>query len=469
MADDMLTGSLEENVLTILCYNAANAPALAVRITPDLFSTRAYRDIAKVAINHLERFNVPPGAHLRDMFEDKLRKGTDDGKLLRQTFDAMDALAPDIQADYVLAELDNFIESRHLSNALETSMELLAKGKLREAQDAVHAMSSTRQASPGVWLHKPEESLAFLDVEDTELFSSGIPALDAMQCVPRRRGLFLWLAPPNAGKTWALINCGQANIMRGRNVLHVTLEMEEADIAQRYVQAMFALTDGERDAGVIRTPNFIRDDLNRVVSMEFNEYDAGKLNADRRDEIADRLRGMSTRGKLLVKSFPSGSLSVPQLSAYLQFLRRTGFVPDIVLLDYWDLMAISADNLRVETGRVGVMLRGLAQVEDIAMVTATQGGRASATAKVTRGQHVAEDWSKMMTTDSVVTYSQTEPEESLNLARLWVEKARKAKRHYMVLVSQSYATGQFCIDSALMDSRLREQVKAMTGGEDAKD
>jgi hypothetical protein len=247
-------------------------------------------------------------------------------------------------------------------------------------------------------------------------------------------------------------------------VLHVSLEMEEEWIAQRYVQNLFALTDKEPET--LRTPIFNLDDLGRCVEINFAEHDYVALQNERRAEYADKLTHMRNRGRLLVKSFPSGSLSVPQLSAYLQWIiKREGFKPDLVLLDYWDLMKMDAKNLRIETGRLGVELRGLAQVMDFALATATQTGRAGAVSGHTREQHISEDYSKMMTSDDVVTYSQTEAEERLGLARLWVEKARQARKHYMVLISQSYATGQFALDSALMDSRLREQVKTMTGGD----
>ncbi len=462
---DSLTGSLEENVLTLLCFDAQNAPALATRITPELFSTLAYRQLAKVAINHLERYHTPPAAHLRDLFEDKLRRGTDDAKLLRQTLDAMDALAPGIQPQYVLAELDTFIETSALSRALETAMEDLSRGKLKEAREALHTVRTHPGKRKGIWLHKPEESLAFLEQTAEDLVSSGIDALDIRRCCPNRRGLFGMFAPPNYGKTWGLVNCGKANIIRGYNVLHVSLEMNEHQIAQRYIQQIFALS--KDDIGSVRTPSFSRDDEGRCTGMDFNQYDVRQLTEDMRPELITRMSSLKSRGKLRIEHFPSGSLTVPQLAAFMEYLaRQEDFVPDVVLVDYWDLMKIDASDVRVSTGRIGVELRGLADVTNSAFVTASQIGRAGTKAKMARGTDVTEDYSKMMTTDTVVIFNQTEAEEKANLARIWVEKSRDAPKHYMVLISQSYATGQFAIDSVFMDARVKEHAKQMVGDSD---
>jgi hypothetical protein len=341
-------------------------------------------------------------------------------------------------------------------------MELLQKGKLEAAQDAVHNVNTKRSMSSGIWLHDTTQSLNFLNVNEEDRMASGVNVLDDMGACPARETLFLFLAPPNKGKSWFLVNAGRANIMHGRSVLHITLEMSEDKTSQRYVQNIFALS--REDVPLIRVPKFKRDELGRCIDIDFNEFDATSMSSTRREELEYQMQPFRQRAPLLIKGFSSGSLSTQQLSAYLEYLaRQQKFVPDVVLIDYWDIMKIDKNNMRIDIGDVGVQLRAIAQDRKLAMVTCTQGNRATATAKEVRRQHVAEDWSKMMTSDTVVTYSQTDAEEGLGLARLYVDKSRDTKRGYTVLVSQSYSIGQFAIDSVLMNSRLRERTKKLSG------
>jgi DNA primase len=76
---------------------------------------------------------------------------------------------------------------------------------------------------------------------------------------------------------------------------------------------------------------------------------------------------------------------------------------------------------------------------------------------------VSEDISKVNTADTVLTYSQTEQEHRVRMARLYVDYARNAERGTTILMSQSYATGQYVLDSALMQNVYWERLKQVTG------
>ena len=80
-------------------------------------------------------------------------------------------------------------------------------------------------------------------------------------------------------------------------------------------------------------------------------------------------------------------------------------------------------------------------------------------AKVVKDDMVAEDVSKIATADNVITYSQTEQERKLGLARLWVSNARNDEDKFMILISQCYAAGQFCLNSTLMLSDYEEIIR----------
>jgi hypothetical protein len=80
---------------------------------------------------------------------------------------------------------------------------------------------------------------------------------------------------------------------------------------------------------------------------------------------------------------------------------------------------------------------------------------------------VAEDWSKIATSDTVLTYNQTAKERELGLARIYVSNARSEFDKITVLIAQAYSVGQFSLDSALMQDEYWSQILGdPRGGDD---
>jgi hypothetical protein len=177
-------------------------------------------------------------------------------------------------------------------------------------------------------------------------------------------------------------------------------------------------------------------------------------------ELADRLAPFQRRGQLLVKHFPTGTLTLGMLVAYLDSLDKTqGFKPDILLLDYLALMNIDTRDLRVAMGKLARDLRGLAAIRQFAFMTVVQAHRRALTAGLVTAGAVAEDWSIVHTADTFLTFSQTPHEHKQGIARILIDKARNAQDKWIALVTQSYARGQFHLDSSYFGAALREQLE----------
>jgi hypothetical protein len=259
--------------------------------------------------------------------------------------------------------------------------------------------------------------------------------------------------------TWWLIQVGKSGIQFRHKVLHITLELSEEKTAKRYIQSLFGLTANE--AQQVKSTLFVRDPVSQAVRFDVINFERNSVYAERKD-IQNKLLWMG-RSELLIKEFPTGTLSTEHLMLYLDSLKRErGFVPDLIVLDYAELMKIDAQLLRIDTGRLYKELRGISGA-GYALVSASQGNKESANAKVVDSTNVAEDWSKVGTADMVITYSQTIEEYRLGLARIFTPKARDAGDRFMTLISQSYPIGQFCLDSVPMNMELTEQMNAISG------
>jgi len=157
---------------------------------------------------------------------------------------------------------------------------------------------------------------------------------------------------------------------------------------------------------------------------------------------------------LVIRQFPTGALTVRELKAYLDSLEMSQrIVPDLLLVDYADLMSVGTRDYRHELSTLYKDLRGLAVERNIAVATASQANRESSGKKFITGRGVAEDFSKIATADVVITYNRTEAEMRLGTARLYVDKGRNEEDKFSVLIAQNYKTGQFCLGSTRMMDR----------------
>lgn len=463
-----LKGALEDNILTLLCWSERHCATAVLRLSPTLFSTRVYQQIAERAFEHVRRYSAPPKGHIRDLLEDDLRKG-EHSKFLGRTIDAMEELAADYQEEYVVSCLDRYIQQRNIALAIEKASDALQAGDVEQAKEALYiADLGGKPASPGLWVHDPDAMLSFLEKRDENIFSSGIQIFDERGVTPARKELWIFMAPAKRGKSWHLLEIGKVNMLRGKSVLHLSLENSEEVTARRYVQALFALTKDR--AKTVRTAMFTKSTTGQCTSIEYDTRTADGIEEVPRMKLADKLRAFGKRGRLLIKEFPTRTLTMPQLIAYLDMLEKTmNFRPDMIIVDYPDLMKVKTENLRVDLGTIFQELRGVGVQRNAAMVVATQGNRVSASARVVNETMVAEDYSKIGTADVVIAYSQTGEERRVGLARLLVSNARNAEDKWIALISQSYATGQFCIDSVFMNRYLESEIEKLSGNEEGPD
>ena len=462
----MLYGAKEDNVLTALVWSPEACTEIAMRIKPNVFSTRGYRTIAEAAIAYVLKYKKPPGNHCRDELDDKMQGQTAEAKFLILTFTQMEELKDSLNPQYVLDNLQKFIEKQNMINGLEKASDALESNDLAAARKYMRNAMVDASFKHGIRMNVPEEALRFMDKdEDTEFFPSGVAELDRSGVRPHRKTLFLTMAPSNKGKSWWLVEIGkQAAYIYRKNVLHITLEMSEDQVAERYIQAMFSMARGE-DVKNLRSTIALTDNNGIYTGFKTTkDRDVLGLRKEVKEQVAKKLKAFSTdKPRVIVKEFPTGSLTVEQLEAYIDLLEQQfDFIPDILILDYPDLMDIDKANLRIDTGRTFIELRGLAVRRNLALAATTQGNRKSATAKTTRESDIGEDWSKVPTCDYLVTYSQNELEEKRGFARLLVEKSRTSKKHYTILITQNYEVGQFCLSSVHMNKDVVEGAKQET-------
>ena len=200
------------------------------------------------------------------------------------------------------------------------------------------------------------------------------------------------VAPAGIGKTWCLQALGAHLVKCGKTVVHYTLELNANYVGLRY-DTVFS---GTPTANI----KYYKDDVQKVID------------------------GLD--GKLIIKYYPTRSATVNTLSAHLKQMEIQEIKPDAVIVDYADILKPTTfyKEKRHATGETYEHLRGMAGEFEIPVWTASQANRSSLEEEVIDATKIAEDYSKVMTADFVMSISRKVEDKIANTGRFHVIKNR---------------------------------------------
>jgi replicative DNA helicase len=200
------------------------------------------------------------------------------------------------------------------------------------------------------------------------------------------------IAPTGAGKSMALVHLGAQVIKEGKNVVYYTLELQDTVVASRFDSC--------------------------ITSVKLQDLHSFK------DLIYDQVKELE--GKLIVKEYPTKSANVNKLKQHLEKLRRSGFEPDLICVDYGDLLQpiSSYKEKRIELETIYEDLRGMAQEFECPVWTASQTNRSGLNAEVVTMESISEAFNKCFVADLIFTLSRTITDKNNNTGRIFVAKNR---------------------------------------------
>lgn len=458
----MLLGALQENLLTLASWDDIRAPIIRGIVGPELYGGH-YRLIAARCYDYIDKYKKAPKDHLPDILMDKLEGEGREAELYIETVESISSAREGINASYVMSQLETFIKRQSLrSVAVEFNRALLkdTEESLDEAS-ALMAKANTATLSvfdPGIRL-SDKRSLNFLDIQE-QAFSMGIPELDKRSFGPTRKELWHFIANTKSGKSWMLIQLGKMAALHRLKVCHISLEMSKERCAQRYYQSLFAISKRRE---TFRNTKFKKDKLGRITGYDdvrvrppltFDDPNIRKKLGRRIERHADRLLD-----NVIIKDFPTGTLTVRAMDAYLDNLEQTErFSPDLLIIDYPRLMKLDPANMRLELDQAFIDIRGIAAKRNLAAAVVSQSHRAAAKSKQVGAENVGEAYATVANSDTNITYSQTAQEKKLGLARLFVAGGRNDEDKITVVISQQYGMGSFVVDSCLMTGTYWENI-----------
>lgn len=439
-----LSETLGRQVLSLLLFDEKQGPFIRNVLPMDAWANEPnIHMLAKTVYKHIDTYKKVPGDHVYNIIEE-MKVKEESKELLTSLVEFCEICK--VNSEYVIDKLEHFLRQSVLKEAVTKAVDMIDRGELDQVESILTTALKKRVESfqKGTTL---QDGILKLYLEDETNINDRchlmIPALDIRDLVPTRKELYVIAAETGGGKSWGLVHCGKAALAHGFKVLYLTGELSEDVVLKRFLQSMFGVA--KKNMGPIS-----RAVLNNGAFVWDTTYPTRFLDDTKTlDELSSRIERTPRYNNLVIKQFPTGGMSIHGMLAYLDALENDGFVPDMVIVDYADLMDIgdNFDNMRVALGHLYKKLRGVAIERNVMMVTASQLNRVGAASKKKDATHIAEDYSKVGTCDTLLTINKTDEEKSIGIARIYVAKGRNSEDRFEFLVEQNFNIGQFCMES----------------------
>ena len=383
--------SFQSKIIASLLGDVKFIQTISDILNPSMFDSDSNKWLVKSISEYYYEYKKQPTLEvikykIDEIDNDVLKSGVVDK--LREVWKNIEAT----DLEFVQSETLDFCKNQTLKSAILESVDLLEnknydgiKSIIDEAmkagttrdlgQDYIESLQLRLEESARITINTPWDVVN--DIMDGGL---GVGELGVI------------VAPAGIGKSWTLQALGAGALKDGKTVVHYTLELNENYVGLRY-DSIFS---GVTTANI----KYYKDDVQAKIS---------KL-----------------PGKLLIKYFPTKSASVQTIGAHLKQIEISGVKPDIVLVDYADIL-MSVGTFREKRHALGTIyedLRGLAGELEVPIWTASQANRSALEEDVIGADKVAEDYSKVMTADFVMSMSRKVEDKIANTGRFHVIKNR---------------------------------------------
>jgi archaellum biogenesis ATPase FlaH len=418
-------------------------------IAPDYFDTSRIL-VAELVKKYWNKYRtLPTERALTDMFEEAIERTSYQKyeKIIRKAFDKLWEEPYPQDGDYIESKLVDFAKSQSYMALAKSIPDLVAVGDYREIEKQNHRIASLGMNTGVVIRSKDavQDDNLLMNFEAVITIATGIPELDDAEVLDggiAQKELGIIIAPPNVGKSMMLNSLGNAACMQGKRVYHVTLEMSADQVWKRYVSAIASTSS-----------RLLKSNMKGIKQMVCDFYDG-------------------YGGELIIDERPTKKFSPRDLDSELDRMNRMGEMPDLILVDYGDIMKSDANYTQKHEneGEIYVDLRALCTKYNTSMWVPSQGNRGSTGKETIENEDVKGAFDKVATADIIMSINMTKEEYQDGIARINVSKNRRGKKNLTIEIDTKYEHSKFVADIILDANKESEKnSKKVQVHEDSED
>ena len=359
-------------------------------ISDEYFDNSAHRWVISEILKYYDKYHTTPSMEVLKVQVKKIDNEVLQLSIKEQLKEAYKASDDDLA--YVEEEFSNFCKNQQLKKALLTSVDLLNAGDYDSIRNLVdNALKAGGDKNLGLEYSKDIESRYRKEYRNP-IATPWVLFNDLLQGGLGEGDFGLIFGNPGGGKSWALIALGAHAVQLGYNVIHYTLELGEAYVGLRY------------DACLTGIP------VNNIT--------------DFKDQVEKEI--IELPGNLVIKEYSPGKASISTIESHIQKCIDQDFKPDLILIDYVDLLRSKRNNRerKDEIDDIYLSTKGLARELKLPIWSVSQVNRAGAKDDIIEGDKAAGSYDKVMITDVAISLSRKKEDKVAGTGRFHFMKNR---------------------------------------------
>lgn len=390
---------IESTILKNLIYNEEYARKALPFLKDEYFSEKSDKTVYSLIDKFINKYNSLPSKEALgiEVSESPLRE--DEFKEVTHLLDEVTQTDGEYtELKWLLETTEKFCQDKAIYNAVVESIGILDNKNSSKDKGAIPEILSDALSvsfDPHIghdylddsaerfdFYHRVEEKVPFDLDYFNRITKGGLP----------QKTLNICLAGTGVGKSLFMCHMAASSLSQNLNVLYITLEMAEERIAERI------------DANLL---DITVEDLHQLPKHTY-------------EKKIENLR-KTTKGRLIIKEYPTASANVNHFRALLNELNlKRSFVPDIIFVDYLNICTSS----RIKSGSnvnsytfiksIAEELRGMAVEHGVPLVSATQTTRSAFSSTDVGLEDTSESFGLPATADFMFAIISTEQMEELN-------------------------------------------------------
>lgn len=344
---------LERLIIKTILSDMDTFVVVATAFEPAYFADPHIRKIFSFCKDYLNEYKETPEK------EAIINSFTENTEGIKNTLEEIDTIEFDIagQYNYLRDQINDFLKEKALKEAVLKVVDIIndqeQRGQIEEIIKS--ALIKDLNIDMGTkYFGDFQERFRKIFNATQRYIPTGYPILDEFLnggFIPL--SLSVITAKVHMGKSNLMANFAARQVMNGFNPVVVTLEMSEEAFAQRFDSILNIM------------------DINKMYT---NKKSKAKLIRSMKD-----LYRTEGRGEIFIKQFPTGKATIHDIEAYLRELKMRNHEPDILYVDYVNLMKSiyqKTNDLYAVVKSVSEELRALSFDFKIPVVSVSQLNRA---------------------------------------------------------------------------------------------
>jgi replicative DNA helicase len=357
------------------------AAAVLEILSPEFFTNEHYQTLMTFISSYYDKYHTMPSF---DNLETIIATELTDEVEIEYLQDTLKKIAADnnkSDKDFIEEKATEFCKQQAMVKAIKDCVPLIQRESYEEIYSIIQtAINAGTSRDDG---HDYFEMAMTRLMDERSPIPTGLDLLDRHLSGGLGAGeLGIILAGTGVGKSMMLVYLAGEAIKRGLNVVYYTLEMAEYMVGIRL------------DAKLTKIP------LSNLLSDSKGEY---------RTTVAKQLKTIRDRTgndvKFTIKEYPTKSASITTIRNHLMRMRNKGFVPDMIIVDYADIMKPVSiyKEKRYELESNIEQLRAVAGEMGVPVWTASQTNREGLDSSVVGLKAISESLAKAMVADAIIS------------------------------------------------------------------